>query len=434
VSDQPLDLRRSMQVIRRHWIAVGLVTLVGLGAGAGYTELKPPMQSSYVLVQLSTATSAAMATQVVIASSDPVLEGALPHISRPPSLLKLHTLVTVSSLSTSIMSITASGKTAAAAEQTAAAVGNSYVRYLRDNSQGPSGSAKLTAKVLGGPPAATGPSLISAMILTASIGGLIGLLVGAIGALAFTRNDRRLRQRDEIADAIGVPVLASLPVVRATDAAHWSKLLDDYQPSVADAWRLRNALQYLGLFDTRYPQARHHGGQSVAVLSLSTDKRALALGPQLASFAASLGITTVLVVGRHEDASVAATLRVACTAQPPKRSGNLRLMVADHDEPYRQSDAMLTIVVAVVDGHNPSVADAIPTSVTVLSVTAGTATADQLARVATSAAAHGSNIDGILIADPDPTDPTTGRIPQLVRPARNGQPTRIAGLTTETRR
>ena len=107
------------------------------------------------------------------------------------------------------------------------------------------------------------------------------------------------------------------------------------------------------------------------------------------------------------------------------------MLVADHDDPDWQSDAMLTVVVVVVDGRSPSVASAVPTSVTVLGVTSGTATADQLARVATSAAANGSNIDGIFIADPDPTDPTTGRIPQLVRPARNVQPTRLTGSTTE---
>ena len=231
-----------------------------------------------------------------------------------------------------------------------------------------------------------------------------------------------------------MPVLASLPVVHASDAAHWSKLLDDYEPGVSDAWRLRNALQYLGLFDPRYPTARHHGGQSVTVLSLSTDKRALALGPQIAAFAASLGVSTVLVIGRQEDASVTATLRVACTAQPPKRGGNLRVIVADHDDPDMQPDATLTVVVSVVDGRNPSVAGAAPSTVTVLGVTSGTTTAEQLARVATSAATHGSSIDGIFIADPDPTDPTTGRIPQLVRPARNSQPTRLSGIQTETKR
>ena len=56
------------------------------------------------------------------------------------------------------------------------------------------------------------------------------------------------------------------------------------------------------------------------------------------------------------------------------------------------------------------------TNATVLGVSAGAATADQLARVAVSAAANGSEITGILVADPDSADPTTGRVPQLARP------------------
>ena len=57
------------------------------------------------------------------------------------------------------------------------------------------------------------------------------------------------------------------------------------------------------------------------------------------------------------------------------------------------------------------------TTATVLGVSAGAATAEQLARVAASAAADGRDIAGILVADPDPADHTTGRLPQLARPA-----------------
>ena len=430
MSDQPLDLRRSMQVIRRHWIAVTAIALLGLAAGAGYTEYKPPMLTSTATVQLSTSNVATMASQVVIADSDTVLATALPHVAPQMTLTQLHSLVKVSSLTASFLSITASGKTARDAEQTAGAVRNSYLQWAAAHGR----SYKMAANGFGLVSSATGPSKISTMIFTGVIGAVIGLILGVIGALALSRRDRRLRLRDEIADAIGVPVLASLPVVHANDAAHWSRLLDDYEPGVADAWRLRNALQYLGLFNPKYPTARHHGGQSVTVLSLSTDKRALALGPQIAAFAASLGVSTVLVIGRQEDASVTATLRVACTAQPPKRGGNLRVIVADHDDPDMELDATLTVIVSVVDGRSPSVAAAAPSSVTVLGVTSGTTTAEQLARVATSAATHGSSIDGLFIADPDPADPTTGRIPQLVRPARNSQPTRLSGIQTETRR
>src|SRR6202034_2147208 len=152
-------------------------------------------------------------------------------------------------LSQSIISISASGQNARDAEVTAYAVTRSYVAYTQANAK----SEKVTGSVLHFASAATGHSRTAVMILTAVLVALLGLIIGSIIALSFGRKDRRLRQRDEIADAIGVPVLASLPVIHASDAAHWIKLLDDYAPSVADAWRLRNALQYLGLFDTRDP-------------------------------------------------------------------------------------------------------------------------------------------------------------------------------------
>jgi len=36
-------------------------------------------------------------------------------------------------------------------------------------------------------------------------------------------------------------------------------------------------------------------------------------------------------------------------------------------------------------------------------------------------------VAGILVADPDPADPTTGRLPQLGRPTQTHMPTRLAG-------
>ena len=82
--------------------------------------------------------------------------------------------------------------------------------------------------------------------------GLLGALLGAVLAALRSRagrRDRRLRERDEIADSIGVPVLASISVEHPSNAAGWRKLLEEYQPGAVDAWRMRKALQYLGLTD-----------------------------------------------------------------------------------------------------------------------------------------------------------------------------------------
>jgi capsular polysaccharide biosynthesis protein len=448
MSQETLDLRRSLQIVRRHRTAVGVAAALGLLAGAAFTVLSPPMLSSTALVVLppsfQSATAAptagtgttndGTATQVVIASSSPVLSGALPRVKPAMSLQSLQSDVQVSSPTPGIISISSQGKTAAQAEGTANAVADSYVAYV---SSPRSVAGKVQARLLEPATSAAGTPLSRDLLITGVLGALLGALLGAIGAVAFGRGDRRLRERDEIADAIGVPVLASIPVDHPADAGRWTRLLEDYEPSVVHAWQLRNALRYLGQADVISAHASNGHSSSVAVVSLSSDRGALALGPQLAVFAASLGIPTALVIGPQQDANVTAALHAACAAPlpSPRRSGQLQVAVADRDDmAQRQPDARLTVIVTVVDGQSPRVADTMRPGATVLGVSAGEATAAQLARVAVSAAAAGRQIDGILIADPDPADHTTGRVPQLARPAQRRMPTRLTGMTTGTRR
>jgi hypothetical protein len=273
------------------------------------------------------------------------------------------------------------------------------------------------------------------LIIMGGFGLLVGLLLGAIGVLALSRRDRRLRRRDDISDAIGIPVLASVAVGHPSDPAEWTRLLEDFEPAAADGWRLRKALHYLELAEVITANGTA-SGSSLTVLSLSCDAKALALGPQLALFAASTGIPTALVVGPQQDAIAAAGLRAACAAGElaPKRPGNPHLIVADHDQAVPLRRPGLSIVVAVVDGKAPQLTGMLRTSATLLGVSAGSVTAGQLARVVASAAADGRPLAGILVADPDPGDPTTGRVPQLARLTQRRMPTRVTGIPTKIRR
>ena len=79
----------------------------------------------------------------------------------------------------------------------------------------------------------------------ALLGAIVGAAIGAIIALAVRRSDRRLRARDEIANSIGVPVLASFPVGHPSDPRGWTRLLEDYKPGAMHALQLRKALQQL---------------------------------------------------------------------------------------------------------------------------------------------------------------------------------------------
>lgn len=429
---QEHSLRRSVQVVRRHKILVGSIIALGLLGGGAYSSLNPPKLTSQALVVLPAA-GKTMPTEVVIAGSDPVLSNALRHISPSTSLQVLRREVQVQSLTANVMTITASGKSAKEAETTANAVANSYLAYI-GSAASPVGH--VPSRLLQTATSATGTTVVKQTIFLALLGALAGLVVGFIAALVRGRSDRRLRLRDEIANSIGVPVLASIPVERPTDAPGWAKLLADYEPGIVHAWRLRRALQQLGVTDV--PQnGAGRGPSSVTVLSFSADRGALALGPQLAAFAASLGIPTALVVGPQQDTDVTAALRAACVGPLPgssDRARYLRVFAPDGDGIAGAAGAALVVSVLVVDNRAPQLPETVRTATTLLGVSAGAATAEQLARAAMVAAGDDRDVTGILVADPEPTDETTGRIPQLGRVVQRRVPTRMNGIPTESRR
>src|SRR6202034_4497603 len=86
---------------------------------------------------------ASVATQVVVATSNPVLSGALPHISPAVSISTLHSRVKVKSLTAYLIQISAEGSSAAQAEMTANAVANSYVQYVGSDQNVISVGAKI---------------------------------------------------------------------------------------------------------------------------------------------------------------------------------------------------------------------------------------------------------------------------------------------------
>ena len=465
MSEKALDLRRSMQIVRRHKFLVGFVVVLGIAAGAAYAVLKPPMLTSTALVALQEPASVQQsnntggvdtftATQEIVAGSYPVLSDALRDVRPAMSLDELRHNVQVGSLSSEIISVNAKGKNAADAEATANAVANSYIRYV---SSSHSAVGHVQAQLLESANVATGPTPVKQMIIYGLLGGLAGALIGVIVALAVGRNDRRVRARDEIANSIGIPVLASVPVAHPSAARGWTKLFESYKPAAVHSWQLRTALQRLGMpglgldrpgydgngspfYDNdRAVMYNGDGGRfSLMVLSLSSDSGALSLGPQLAVFGASQGIPTLLVIGPQQDAAATATLRTACAAslsEASMRHGMLRLIAYDEGGGFdMQPDTALVIVVAVVDSRAPQMPDTMRTNATVIGVSAGAATAEQLARGAVVAASDGREVTGILVADPDPADQTTGRIPQLARPARRKLPNRLRGVVTEIRR
>jgi capsular polysaccharide biosynthesis protein len=424
-----------LRAVRRHKVVFGVVVVLGVLAGAGFAVLRPPLLSSHVLVVVPA--SKQIQTEALIADSDAVL---IP-VSRsgPLTFEQLLRQVKVEVSSSTALTITVSAKTAADAEHVADAVAARYVALVRS----PAGPGGPTGVVLARVAASASPAMgtkVSAWVAElAGVGALAGVVLGLIVVVAIGRTDRRLRERDEIAGAVGAPVLASVPVVHPSGAAGWARLLESYEPGVVHAWSLLKALRHVGVRD-----GRRGGGTGVclSVVSLSADRRALAVGPQLAVYAASLGVPARLVIGPQQDPDAVAALSAACStvAAGSRLPGSLQFAVGDLAASGKLADGGLTVVIAVADSRNPRLAAGVPATATVLAVSAGAATAEQLARVALSVTSSGVDITGIVVADPDPADRTTGRLLQLGQPsgprppAQHKRVARLTGTGPESRR
>lgn len=275
------------------------------------------------------------------------------------------------------------------------------------------------------------PALIQRTALLVGLGLLAGLLLASTVAIVVNRRDRRLRYRDELADAIGTAVVGSVHSIRPRTAAGWAAVLSDYTPETVDSWALRQTLRHLTEADagpgspsrTPVPHPR-----SLTVLSLAGDQRALSVGPLLASYAASIGIDTRLVAAQgHESAAPL----WAMAGQHPGAEPRPGLVVDAHGS---QRPVELTVVLVVVDPAEARLDERPATESTVLAVSPGSLTAEDLALVAMTVDDAGGRIDGIVVADPDDLDRTTGRLLQRERALQGALPVRLTGVPSpETR-
>ena len=425
MSGQALDLVRSAQIVWRLRRLVAAFLALGFLGGAVYTAVSPAVYQADAFVAISQSVS--IAKQEALVNSPLVLAPALNGVDRGVPLTTLRSRVFAKTADAGLMMVVAEASTAAQAISTANVVARSYVAVTTAANSPASGSV-VPVQLFRLATGASGTSLRWRLFYAAGTGLLAGALLGVSVAVAVGRGKRWLRERNDFADSIGVPVMASVRVSHPTRRAGWTKLLGGYQPGAADAWRLGHVLRELDPAG----DGSAGDGSSVAVLSLAQDRKALALGPQLAAFAAQQGIPVTLVLDSRQGGKVTKALRAACAAGAgPAGAGRPAVAVINPDED-RLPAGGLVIVAAVVDGEAPRVAATIRATTTILGATSGAVTARQLTRVAASAAGDGRDITGILVAEPDPDDPTTGRLPQLARLGSRPMPTRMTTAVTET--
>ncbi|MGH9109967.1 MAG: hypothetical protein ACRDY3_10985 [Acidimicrobiales bacterium] len=245
---------------------------------------------------------------------------------------------------------------------------------------------------------ASAPSPTS-LALPLVLGALGGLLVGSLAVLTWHRRDPRLRTRDALAEAVGAPVVASLVVPKRQEAAGWASLFMEYRPSALEQWIVRRALRELGVGDDR--------GTRLTVLAFAGDGPGVAQAIHVAVAMAASGSRTALSVTAEGDACTPLRSAVAKMADDPRGPrANLRLLGrAD------AADDLTDLIVEVVAlDRQPNAGQAgRPGTSVVLSVSAGSASAEELASTAIAAADGGGRVEGVLVANPTSTDRSVGR-------------------------
>jgi capsular polysaccharide biosynthesis protein len=250
------------------------------------------------------------------------------------------------------------------------------------------------------------------------IGALCGLFVGTGLILAWRRGNRRLHRRDEIADALGVPVLISMTAESPRQRiSSWVKLLKQYSPSAADRWNVRQAIGQLELDGVP---------AHLTVLAIAGDSASMAAAPQIAIILSTFGVPTDLVLTTSHQ--FAAPLYSACNRL--SKTGNdtrPNLRVWSGDSPGETNTPSFIVTCIVVDGAKPTMPRMNALGITVLAVSPGFRTAEDLARVAIAAAAADMTIRGVVLTNPDVDDRTTGRFPEpMPRRALGPHPSTLA--------
>ncbi len=491
--EQPLTLRFVLHAISRHRLLLFSVLMIGALAGIAYGIERPPLPSASALVllppnSLNNASSSSgtptndVNTQVIIATSTPVLSAAGLAVSPPVAAQTLKRDVTVTAVSQDVLRVVVHYPQRRDVVRLTNAVASSYVYFVtkaptpsvenelaglqqqadlltkqvqslqsqvnvistRLNSESPSStqgrqdtaliqslrneenqySLELdnVANQIATAQLSTGPSAIGTAILQKAvsvapisklylaidgiIGAAAGLILGIILVVVRSHRDRRLRLRDEIAATTGTPVLGSLQAQACKTSAAWRKVLDHHAPSAIEMWTVRRVLNAISI--------GRSGGLDVQVVAFADDGPALTAGAYLALSAAQVATPTALVPSDHR---VLAPLRAAS-----RLNGGSPEHLILTTQVTESTTSHLIVSLVPVERDHPEIPPSEGTSLIVVS--SGAATAEDLARLALAAAEARDGIAGVVVVNPEPRDPTTGSVPEsttLRRPQGRGR-------------
>lgn len=312
-----MELRDYLRGLRRHWLAIVLMTLVGIGIGFGWVRLQVPVyeavasglvrsaadQSDNALQVFDSAAMQKVPTYLQMAAWKEVAQGAIDQLGLETTTQQVAELVEVDNPdSTALIMVTARGESPEAAAALAEAWISSLTTTIDRVEGDETGTAPMTIYLASSASAPTAP-IFPDLRTSLMVGGLLGLGFGVGFALIRTASDRRLRVADDIEDRSGIPLIGSIPAaprgsaglvaLRAADANRQGG-------AIAEAFRsLRTNLQFV---DVDNPPRK------IVITSAMPGDGKSTVACNLAVALAASGQSVALVDGDLRRPTVAATM------------------------------------------------------------------------------------------------------------------------------
>ncbi|MDQ1124473.1 polysaccharide biosynthesis tyrosine autokinase [Microbacterium trichothecenolyticum] len=251
-----------IRVLRKNWLVIVLLTLIGLGVATGYTLTRTPLYESTSTVFVSTQggstaaelqqgssfTQARINTYVGLATTPAVLDRVIAEMGLATTADRLAQVVSASAaLNSTLITITATDPDPSTAANIANAVAASLsatVPQLEPSTANGVSPVRLS-RVRDAQPSTTpsSPNVTVNLVL----GTIFGLAAGAVTAVVRTRLDNRVRNPREAEQITGAPGMGSI----AYDAKAKDRPLivhaDPLSPRAESFRALRTNLQFLDM-------------------------------------------------------------------------------------------------------------------------------------------------------------------------------------------
>lgn len=321
-----MDIRDYLRALRRNWIAIILMTAVGLGVAYGWAKVQTPVYEASVSGLVKSRETPTDPQQQLAQSTDVYARAKVPTYlvmagwrtvgvdaattlglsDRPEDLVKRITVTNPEN--TNIINIAATASSPKAAQQLADAWMKGLVSVIDetdgiDQKPGTSPVMIYVAQTAALPESPIFPSVPTALL----IGGLLGLGGGIAFAMVRAVSDRRVRGTDDVEQRLGVPVVGSIPKVDSVVAER--RIVADDDEARADSridFAVREALRALRT-NLQFMDVDHPPRTIVVSSALPAEGKST-VAANLAMTLAAAGTNVVLVDGDLRRPTVASTL------------------------------------------------------------------------------------------------------------------------------